>query len=202
MHQQCLHDLDRDLDRRRLDVADRLLHHLVHHLSHLVNDMDLTMLVLHQYEVGNFLFQFRHLLVVLRLVVLQNLDEQNLDALLSFLDEVLPFPFQIDLVVVVVGVELRHRLKMDCYLDAVDEELRHRLKMDCYLDAEQPVQLALLLLQVLLQLLSLQPLLHHVQVSQHRVMLLKLQDRPRVRLRVLQLTLDLLRKSSLRQQSS
>jgi hypothetical protein len=179
--------------------VDHLRRHLVRHLLHLVNDMDLTMLALHQYVVGNFLFQFRHLLVVLHQVVLQNLDEQNLDALLPFLNAVHQF---LDLADVVVGVELRHQLKMDYYLDAVDEELRYLLKMDCYLDAEQLVLLTLHLLQALLQLLSLQPLLLPVPVFQHRVMLSKLQDRRRVRRRVLQLTLDLLQRSSLRQQSS
>jgi hypothetical protein len=112
--------------------VDHLRLHPVRHLLHLVNDMDLTMLVLHQYVVGNFLFQFRHLQVVLHQVVLQNLDGQNLDALLPFLDAVHQF---LDLADVVVDVELRHQLKMDCYLDAVDEELRYLLKMDCYLDA-------------------------------------------------------------------
>jgi hypothetical protein len=110
--------------------VDHLLHHLVHHRLHLVNDMDLMMLVLHQYVVGNFLFQFQHLLDVLHLDVLQNLDEQNLDALLPFLDEVLLF-----LVVVVVGVELLHLLRMDYFLDAVGAELRPLLRMDYFLDA-------------------------------------------------------------------
>ena len=109
---------------------DHLLHHLVHHRLHLVNDMDLMMLVLHQYVVGNFRFQFQHLLDVLHLDVLQNLDEQNLDVLLPFLDEVLLF-----LVVVVVGVELLHLLRMDYFLDAVGAELRPLLRMDYFLDA-------------------------------------------------------------------
>jgi hypothetical protein len=112
--------------------VDHLRRHLVHHQLHLVNDMDLTMLALHLYVVGNYLFQFRHLLDAQHPDVLQNLDEQNLDALLPFLDAVHQF---LDLADVVVDVELRHQLKMDCYLDAVDEELHHLLKMDCYLDA-------------------------------------------------------------------
>jgi len=174
-----------------------LLHHLVHHQLHLVNDMDLTMLVLHLYVVGNFLFQFQHLLDAQHQDVLQNLDEQNLVALLPFRDEVLPFPL-----VAVVGAELRHLLKMDCYLDAVGVELRHLLKMDCYQGAEQLVQLALHLSQALLRLLSLVPLLHHVPAFQHRVMPSVLPDQRRVLRQVLQLTLDLLQQSSLRQQSS
>ena len=36
-----------------------------------------------------------------------------------------------------VDAELRHLLKMDCFLDVVDAELRHLLKMDCYLDVVQ-----------------------------------------------------------------
>jgi hypothetical protein len=110
--------------------VDHLLHHLVRHRLHLVNDMDLTMLVLHLFVVGNFQFQFQHLQDVLHLDVLQNLDEQNLDALLPFLDEVLLF-----LVVVVVGVELLHLLRMDYFLDAVGAELRPLLRMDYFLDA-------------------------------------------------------------------
>ena len=99
---------------------------------HLVNDMDLMMLVLHQYVVGNFQFQFQfqHLQDAQHLDVLQNLDAQNLDVLLPFLDEVLPF-----LVVVVVGVELLHLLRMDYFLDAVGAELRPLLRMDYFLDA-------------------------------------------------------------------
>jgi hypothetical protein len=182
--------------------VDHLLHHLVQHQVRLVNDMDLTMLVLHLYVVGNFRFQFQHLLDARHLDVLQNLDEQNLVALLPFRDEVLPFPFQIDLAVVVVGVELRHLLKMDCYQDVVGVELRHLLKMDCYQDAEQMVQLALHLSQVLRRLLSLLPLLHHVPAFQHRVMPSVLPDQRQVLRQVLRLTLDLLRQSSLRQQSS
>ena len=75
---------------------------------HLVNDMDLMMLVQHQYVVGSFLFHFLHLLDALNLGVLQNLGAQNLDVLLPFLGEVLRCPFRLDLVVVVVGEELPH----------------------------------------------------------------------------------------------
>jgi len=175
--------------------VDHLLHHLVHHRLHLVNDMDLMMLVLHLFVVGNYLFQFQHLQVVLHLDVLQNLDEQNLDALLPFLDEVLPF-----LVVVVVGVELRHLLRKDYFQDEVGEELRHLLRKD-YFQVEEPLEL--LVLQQELQLLHLlQPLPLPVQPFQHRVMPSAQQDRHRVRRQVLRLTLDLLRQSSLRQRSS
>jgi len=176
--------------------VDHLLHHLVHHRLHLVNDMDLMMLVLHQYVVGNYLFQFQHLLDVLHLDVLQNLDEQNLDALLPFLDEVLLF-----LVVVVVGVELLHLLRMDYFLDAVGAELRPLLRMDYFLDAVLQ-ELLVWVLQELQLLHLLQPLLLPVQPSQHRVMPLALQDQHRVLLQALLLTLDLLQQSFWRQQSS
>ena len=175
---------------------DHLLHHLVHHRLHLVNDMDLMMLVLHQYVVGNFRFQFQHLLDVLHLDVLQNLDEQNLDALLPFLDEVLLF-----LVVVVVGVELLHLLRMDYFLDAVGAELRPLLRMDYFLDAVLQ-ELLVWVLQELQLLHLLQPLPLPVQPFQHRVMPSAQQDRHRVRRQVLRLTLDLPRQSSLRQRSS
>jgi hypothetical protein len=192
MHQLYRRDPDHDWVRRHLDVVDHLLHHLVHHQLHLVNDMDLMMLVLHLYVVGNYLFQFRHLQVVLHLVVLQILDEQSLVALLPFLDEVLPFPFQIDLADVVVGGELRYLLRMDYFQDVVVVEVRHLLRMDYFQDVVQPAELELqLALQVQL-LLTLQPLLHRVQAFQHRVMPSALPDQRRVRRQVLQLTLGLL----------
>jgi hypothetical protein len=145
--------------------------------------------------VGNYLFQFQHLQVVVHLDALQNLDAQNLDALLPFLDEVLPF-----LADVVVGVELRHLLRMDYFQDEVGEELRHLLRKD-YFQVEELLEL--LVLQQELQLLHLlQPLPLPVQPFQHRVMPSAQQDRHRVRRQVLRLTLDLLRQSSLRQRSS
>jgi hypothetical protein len=66
---------------------------------------------------------------VVHLDVQQNLDEQ-------ILDEIQPFPDEehLLLVGVVVGVELRHQLKMDCFQDVVGVELRHQLKMDCFQD--------------------------------------------------------------------
>jgi hypothetical protein len=62
----------------------------------------------------------------------QNLGEQNLDAIPPFLD--VAHRFLVNQLLVVVGVERRHQLKMDCYRDVVGVELRHQLKMDCYLD--------------------------------------------------------------------
>jgi hypothetical protein len=109
-----------------------VLDHLaLHQLLLLVNDKDLAMLALHQYVVGNFLFQFQLLEDVVLLDALQNLGEQNQDVHLPYLDVVHPF-----LVVVVVDAELRHLLKMDCYQGAVDVELRYLLKMDCCQGAE------------------------------------------------------------------
>ena len=130
---------------------DHLLHHLVHHPLHLVNDMDRAMLVRHLYVVGNYLFRFRRLLVVVHQDVLQNLDEQNLVVLLPFLDVAHRF-----LADVVVDAELRHQLRKDYFLDVVDVELRHQLRMDCYQDVAQLVshlvQEELLVLQLLLLL--------------------------------------------------
>jgi hypothetical protein len=71
-------------------------------------------------------------------VVQQNLGEQNLDVNPPFLDVV--HLFLAILPVVVVGVELRHQLKMDCFLDVAGVELRHQLKMDCYLDVVSELQ--------------------------------------------------------------
>jgi hypothetical protein len=176
--------------------VDHLLHHLVHHQLHLVNDMDLKMLVHHLFVVGNYLFLFQHLQVVLHLDALQNLDAQNLDALLPFLDEVLQF-----LVVVVVGVELRHLLRKDYFQDVVGAEPHCLLRKDYFLD-EAPQELLALLVQELQLLHLLQPSPLPVQPFQHRVMPSAQQDQHRVRRQVLRLTLDLLQQSSLRQRSS
>jgi hypothetical protein len=114
-----------------------LLHRL--QVRFLVNDMDLMKLERHLCVVDSYQFQFRHLLVVVHLVALQNLDEQNLDEHLPYLDVVRLF-----LVVVVVGVELHPLLRMDYFqvlvdLDVVGVELHHQLRMDCYLDVELQV---------------------------------------------------------------
>jgi hypothetical protein len=141
----------------------RRLHHLVH-LLHLVNDMDQKMLVLHLYVVDSFLIQFLHLLDVVHLDALQNLDEQNLDAHLSYLDVVHQF-----LVLVVVDVELHHLLRKDYFLDVVGVELHHQLRMDYFLGAElQELSELQVLLAPLLHLLP--PLLLLLQLSLHRVM--------------------------------
>jgi hypothetical protein len=130
--------------------------------------------------------------------VLQNLDAQNLDALPPFLDEV-------HLGVVLVDAELRHLRRKDYFQDEVGVELRYLLRMDYFLDVVQQELLVLhLALELFQQMLLhvLQPWLLLAQPFQHRVMPLALQDQRRVLLRVLQLILDLLRQSSLRQRSS
>jgi hypothetical protein len=93
--------------------------------------MDLVMLALHPYVVGNFLRRFQLLEDAVLLDALQNLGEQNQGVHLPYLDVVRQFP-----VVVVVDVELHHLLKMDYYQGAVDVELRYLLKMDCCQGAE------------------------------------------------------------------
>ena len=120
------------VDDRRLDVADHLLVHL--HLVCLIYREKKMVRHLCVVEILNLLMD--HLMQdVVHLDVQQILDEQNLDEIPPFLDVVLQFLENPE--DVVVGVELRHLLKMDCYLDEVDAELRHLLKMDCYLDEAQ-----------------------------------------------------------------
>jgi hypothetical protein len=78
--------------------------------------------------VGNF--QFQHLLDVVNLDVLQNLDELNLDADLTC-QVVVHLLHQL---VVQVDVE-RRQLRMDYFQDVVDVELRHLKRMDYFQDA-------------------------------------------------------------------
>ena len=120
---------------RHLDDADHLLVHL--HLVYLIYTV--MKMVRHLYVVEN-LHQLMDHQCVVHLDVQQNLDEQNLDVIPPFLDEVLQFPQ-----VVVVGAELRHLLKMDCYLDVVGAEPHPLLKMDYFLDEVRE----LMVLQVL-----------------------------------------------------
>ena len=110
--------------RRRVAAASekcRLTVLLLHRLQEnfLANGMDQMMMELRQCVVDSFLIQFPHLQDVVHLDVLQNLDEQNLDAHLPYLDVV-------HLLVVVVDVELRRQLRMDYFQDVVDVELRHQ----------------------------------------------------------------------------
>jgi hypothetical protein len=79
-------------------------------------------LVHQMFEVQNH-FQHPVLQCAVRQVELQNLDVQNRDESQPFQNEVVLLE---NLAVFVVDAELRHRLKMDCYLDVVDAELRHQ----------------------------------------------------------------------------
>ncbi len=152
-------------------------------------------------EVGNF--QYQHLLDVVNLVGLQNLDVLNLDADLTC-QVVVHLLHQL---VVQVAADLRHQLRMDYFQGAVDVELRYLKRMDYFQDAAlellalaQPefhslAQLNLFQEQLVAQYCSqqsralAQPL---AQLNQHQVLRL-----------ILQPTLDLLRpfwqRSSLRQ---
>jgi hypothetical protein len=113
------------VDETHLDVVD---HHLVHlHLVYLIYKEMMMMKVLHLCAVENLHPLMDHRCVV-HLDVQQILDEQNLDEIPPFLDEVLQFlenPQD-----VAEDAEPHHLLKMDCYLDVVDAVLHHLLKMD------------------------------------------------------------------------
>jgi hypothetical protein len=61
--------------------------------------------------------------------VQQNLVALNLVVIPPFLGAV-----RLNLAGVVVDAELRHQLKMDCFLDEVDVELHHLHQMGCYQD--------------------------------------------------------------------
>ncbi len=97
---------------------------LLHRLreNFLANGMDRKMLELHQCAVDSCLIQFLHLQDVVHLDVLQNLDEQNLDAHLPYLDVV-------HLPDVVVDVELHHLLRMDYYQDVALQVLQELLAL-------------------------------------------------------------------------
>ena len=180
-----------------LQIRDHLVRHLddlgrrdveLHQLMDLNCDMDLMHL--------------HHLVHLLQLDVVQNLDvldhlhrqdvvhldvQQNQDVVhldVVHLDALHPL-------VVVVGVELRHRLRMDYFLDAVDVEPPSLMRMDYFLDEVQqvhPVSIDLVLVElqalvlqehlelqhVPLLLMQLLPVLLHVMPStlrdQHRVL--------------------------------
>jgi hypothetical protein len=105
--------------------------------------MDRQLLNRQQYVVGNF--QYQHLLDVVNLVGLQNLDELNLDADLTC--QVLVH--LLHQLVVLADVE-RRQLRMDYFQDAVDVELRHLKRMDYFQDAALEL-LALVQQQSLIQ---------------------------------------------------
>jgi hypothetical protein len=81
----------------------------------------------HLRAVGSF--RYPYLLDAVNLDVPQNLGELNLDADLTC--QVVAH--QLHQLVVQVDAELRHQLKMDCFLDVVGVELHHQLRMDCFL---------------------------------------------------------------------
>jgi hypothetical protein len=126
--------------RRRVVVGD---HHLDVVDHHLVLQLLVYLIYMEKMMEPNFLDvvqNLNHLMQdVVHLDVQQNLDEQNLDVIPPFL--VVVHRFLVNLLDV-VDVELRHQLKMDCFLDVVDAELRHLLKMDCFL-VEVLAQMAL-----------------------------------------------------------
>jgi hypothetical protein len=147
-----------------LQIRGRLVHHL--------DDLDLQDLLdveLHLLMDLNFYMDQRKMEHLLHLDVVrihllhldvehldvqQNLDVEHLDV--EHLDELHPL-------VVVVDVELHHRLRMDYFQDVVDEELRHLLRMDCCQDVVQLVHPVLVeLLAKLLQQLQQLALLHEM----------------------------------------
>jgi hypothetical protein len=91
--------------------------------------MDRQMLIHlhHLHAVGSF--QYQHLLDVVNLDVLQSLDELNPDVDLTCLVAA----HLLHQLVELVGVELRHQLRMDYFLGVVDVELRRQLRMDYFL---------------------------------------------------------------------
>jgi hypothetical protein len=121
------------LRHRDLDHRD-LVHHLVHDLVCLqllqsldrLNDMDRSMMV-HLFrcveEIANL--DQMHPQDVEKMDVLQIRDEQNLDAVLTFLDVVRHFLVNLVNLADVEDVELCHLLKMDCYQDEVGVELHY-----------------------------------------------------------------------------
>jgi hypothetical protein len=121
------------LRHRDLDHRD-LVHHLVHDLVFLqllqrldrLNDMDHLMMVhLFRCVVEIVNLDQMHQQDVEKMDALQIQDEQNLDAVLTFLDVVRHFLVNLVNLADVEDVELCHLLKMDCYQDEVDAELRY-----------------------------------------------------------------------------
>jgi hypothetical protein len=131
-----LHSFQRHRLRHRVVVGDRHQDVADHHL---VLQLLAYLICKEKMMVQNFLDVVQNLnhqmQDVVHLDVQQNLGEQNLDVIPPFL--VVVHRFLVNLQVVVVDAELRHQLKMDCFLDEADAELRHQLKMDCFLDEVQ-----------------------------------------------------------------
>jgi hypothetical protein len=157
------------------------------------------MMVRHLYVVGNYLNHL-YLQDVVHLVALQIQDEQNRDAVLTFL-----VVHRLHLRDVVVDEVLRHQLKMDCYLDVADEV--RQLKMDCFLDVELQALHRLHLLHLHLYRHQLVQKLAQMVVKElaqliRRELPLGLLNRLRVRRLIQQLTLDLLQRSFWQRSSS
>jgi hypothetical protein len=134
------------------DHQDAVVHQLMVHLFLEYLFCMENYLVHQMFEVQNH-FPHQSLQCAVHQDELQNLDAQNLDESQPFQNEVVLLE---NLVVFVVDAELRHQLKMDCYLDVVDAEQRYQLKMDCYLDEQQVLVELLVMLELLQQLL-----IHH-----------------------------------------
>ncbi len=117
-----MHDLAHLLHRQHLDRLNGMDHLMMVHLFRCV------------VEIVNLVHRCHQQDVVMK-DVLQIQDEQNLDEVLTFLDAVRHF--LANFADVQVDEELRHLLKMDCYLDVVDVEPHHLLnplRMDYFLD--------------------------------------------------------------------
>ena len=109
-----------DLDHR--DLVHHLVHDLVRHqLMDRLDDTDRYLLERRFLCVVDIANQnLEHQLDVVKMDALQNLDELNLDEVLTFLDVV-----RQSLADVQVDAELHRLLKMDYFLDEVDVEQRH-----------------------------------------------------------------------------
>ena len=125
----------RDLDHRDLD------HHLVHDLVLLqlmehLDGMDRYSMALQILYVADIAkLNPVHLLDVVKMDEQQNLDEPNLDEVLTSLD--VAHHFLVNLADVQVDAEQRHLLRKDYFQDVADAEQRHLLRTDYFLDAEQ-----------------------------------------------------------------
>jgi hypothetical protein len=124
-------------------------------------DMDLMMLAhqLHLDVVQNLdVLDHRHLPDEEHLDVQQNLDVELL---------VVVHPDALHPLVAVVDAELRHRLRMDYFLDEVVVELLHLQRKDYFLDVVQLVH------QELVELLELEQLVHpELQLVQQLLLVL------------------------------
>jgi hypothetical protein len=115
----------RDLDHR--DLVHHLVHDLVlHQLMEHLDGMDRYLMVRQNLYVADIAkVNLVHLLDVVKMDEQQNLDELNLDEVLTFLD--VAHHFLANLADVQVDAEQRHLLRTDYFLDVVDAEQRHLL---------------------------------------------------------------------------